>query len=325
MEEYERLKEYSENIVESINVGILAADLDDRVESWNTRMEQLTGIPRGDARRAQLAELFPGDLCEQFSGARRKRHPSHLPVRAARRTRPATSSRCQLHGTERPSREGSAAGQAPETLRETIVNVAVAPLVSKDLEQIGRLIIFDDITERDELERRLVQADKLSSDRTAGGRRRARGQHAAGGDIRHTPRCWPSRFRATSRNPACWRRSPSRPFAPARSSIRCLNFSRTSPTALVEVDLNRVIQESLLLIEHQIEKAGIKVNLDLEEQIPSIQGNSGKLQQVFLNLFLNARDAMGTGRHSDRPDPVPGRYRRVSKWPIPATASSRRT
>ena len=35
VEEYERLKEFSENIVESINVGILAADLDDRVESWN--------------------------------------------------------------------------------------------------------------------------------------------------------------------------------------------------------------------------------------------------------------------------------------------------
>ena len=54
--EFERLKEFSENIVESINVGIVAADLDDRVDSWNTRMEQLTGIPReqtlliGDSR-----------------------------------------------------------------------------------------------------------------------------------------------------------------------------------------------------------------------------------------------------------------------------------
>src|SRR5690606_16178865 len=35
-DEYERLKEFSENIVESIHVGILAADLNDRVESWNS-------------------------------------------------------------------------------------------------------------------------------------------------------------------------------------------------------------------------------------------------------------------------------------------------
>ena len=39
-EEYERLKEFSENIVESIHVGILAADLEDRVESWNSQMER---------------------------------------------------------------------------------------------------------------------------------------------------------------------------------------------------------------------------------------------------------------------------------------------
>ena len=45
----------------------------------------------------------------------------------------------------------------PANLRETTLNVAIAPLVSKDQEQIGRLIIFDDVTSRDELERRLIE------------------------------------------------------------------------------------------------------------------------------------------------------------------------
>ena len=58
VEEYERLKEFSENIVESINVGILAADLEDRVESWNTQIEKLSGIPRQSAVGRKLAELF---------------------------------------------------------------------------------------------------------------------------------------------------------------------------------------------------------------------------------------------------------------------------
>ena len=74
-----------------------------------------------------------------------------------------------------------------------------------------------------------------------------------------------------------------------------LNFSRTSPTTFDELPVNRVIQESLTLIEHQMEKAGIRVQLELEEQLPSIKGNAGRLQQVFVNLFLNARDAMGAG------------------------------
>src|SRR5207302_11166037 len=47
--------------------------------------------------------------------------------------------------------------------QEATLNIAVAPLISKDGERIGRLIILDDVTEREELERRLVQADKLSS------------------------------------------------------------------------------------------------------------------------------------------------------------------
>src|SRR5258705_11252767 len=64
VEEYERLKEFSENIVESINVGILAADLEDRVESWNTQIEQLSGIPRDRAVGRKLSELFPAGLSD---------------------------------------------------------------------------------------------------------------------------------------------------------------------------------------------------------------------------------------------------------------------
>ncbi len=47
--------------------------------------------------------------------------------------------------------------------RDATLNIAVAPLISREGDRIGRLIIFDDITDRAELERRLVQADKLSS------------------------------------------------------------------------------------------------------------------------------------------------------------------
>jgi signal transduction histidine kinase len=74
-----------------------------------------------------------------------------------------------------------------------------------------------------------------------------------------------------------------------------LNFSRTSPTEFVELDLNRVIRDTLNLIEHQLQKSAIQVRLDLAESLPAVKGNAGKLQQVFLNLFLNARDAMESG------------------------------
>src|SRR6185312_1247050 len=76
--EYERLKEFSENIVESINVGILAAGLDDRVESWNTQMERMSGIGRADAVGRTLSELFPTALVEQFDRTRGEMRIHHL-------------------------------------------------------------------------------------------------------------------------------------------------------------------------------------------------------------------------------------------------------
>ncbi|HVW85833.1 MAG TPA: ATP-binding protein, partial [Bryobacteraceae bacterium] len=260
--EYERLKEFSENIVESINVGILAAGLDDRVESWNTQMERLSGIGREDAVGRRLSELFPAALVEQLD---------------------RTQGEMRIHHLDKFALETSRG--------EATVNIAIAPLVSREMEQIGRLVIFDDITDRAELERRLVQADKLSSI----------GLLAAG--VAHevnTPLAVISTYAQMLAKQVAEDEQKSRMLEKiARQTFRAseivnslLNFSRTSTSELAEVHLNRVIQETLSLLEHQLKKAGVEVRVSLDPRLDMIKGNSGKLQQVFLNLFLNARDAM---------------------------------
>ena len=286
VEENERLKEFSENIVESINVGILAADLEDRVESWNTQIEQLSGIPREKAVGPHAwRELFPADLAEQFERVRgRDGHPSYLQVHAA-----AGTAAAHRNGN------GNGNGTAAETdFREATLNIAIAPLVSKDQEQIGRLIIFDDITDRAELEQRLVQADKLTSI----------GLLAAG--VAHevnTPLAVISTYaQMLAKQVANDEQKTVLLDKIARQTFRAseivnslLNFSRTSTTDFGEVNLNKVIQETLSLLEHQLQKAGVELKVDLEPRLRAIHGNAGKLQQVFLNLFLNARDAMDRG------------------------------
>ncbi len=261
-DEYERLKEFSENIVESINVGVLAADLEDRVESWNTQMERLSGIGRADALGRRLAELFPATLMEQLDRGRGEMRIQHLDKFTLDST----------HG-------------------EATVNIAIAPLVSRELEQIGRLVIFDDITARAELERRLVQADKLSSI----------GLLAAG--VAHevnTPLAVISSYAQMLAKQVVGDDQKSRmlekisgqTFRASEIVNSLLNFSRTWTSDLAEVNINAVIQETLALLEHQLRKAGVDVRTDLDSGLEPIRGNQGKLQQVFLNLFLNARDAM---------------------------------
>jgi signal transduction histidine kinase len=74
-----------------------------------------------------------------------------------------------------------------------------------------------------------------------------------------------------------------------------LNFSRTSGTEFGELDLNRIIGETLALLEHQLKTGRVKLETRFYGGLPPIMGNAGKLQQVFLNLFLNAKDAMPQG------------------------------
>ncbi|HEY3837529.1 MAG TPA: ATP-binding protein [Bryobacteraceae bacterium] len=269
--EYERLKEFSENIVESINVGVLAAGLDDQVESWNSQMEILTGITRDEAVGRPLSDLLPGELCAQLVGVRGETGVHHI-------------YKFNLPALTAHSNGGS---------REAVVNIAVAPLISRDQQHIGRLIIFDDITDRSELERQLVQADKLSSI----------GLLAAG--VAHevnTPLAVISTYaqmlakqvQGDEQKSRMLEKIAGQTFRASEIVNSLLNFSRISTTEVTEVNINRVIQETLSLIDHQLKKANIQVKTHLTAET-GIKGSSGKLQQVFLNLFLNARDAMEPG------------------------------
>lgn len=284
VEEYERLKEFSENIVESINVGILAADFEDRVESWNSRMEELTGISREKALGRRLDELFPPMLCRQFEAPRGQTGIHHI----YKLTIPAGGGQGSGNGH---NGDGSGLVVFP---REITCNIAIAPLISKEQEQIGRLIIFDDITERAELERQLIQADKLSSI----------GLLAAG--VAHevnTPLTVISTYAqmlarqmsGDDQRAVLLDKIARQTFRASEIVNSLLNFSRTSTTEFEDVDLNRVVRETVSLIEHQLSKAGIRVELECDDALSPVRGNAGKLQQVFLNLFLNARDAMEGG------------------------------
>jgi signal transduction histidine kinase len=283
VEEYERLKEFSENIVESINVGILAADLDDRVESWNTQIEHLSGVPRDQALGRKLSDLFPASLTDQFDRVRGETGIHHIYKFVLK---PAAAS-----GVANGNGNGHG---IPSLLREATLNIAIAPLVSKEQQQIGRLVIFDDVTDRAELEQRLVQADKLSSI----------GLLAAG--VAHevnTPLAVISTYAQMlakqvaedSQKSMILDKIAKQTFRASEIVNSLLNFSRTSTTSFGNVNVNRVIQETLSLLEHQLQKSGIQVKTDLEADLPAVHGNAGKLQQVCLNLFLNARDAMAGG------------------------------
>ena len=264
--EYERLKEFNENIVESISVGVLAVDLDDRIEFWNSQMEVMFALPRMQALGRPITEVFPQQFAQEFYRVRQS---------------PGIHNLYKFKFT-------TITGDA------RVTNIAIAPLVTKQFHVIGRLIIVDDITERIELETQLSQAEKMSSI----------GLLAAG--VAHevnTPLAVISSYtqmlakqlQGDEKRSALLEKITHQTFRASEIVNSLLNFSRTSGTEFKDVDLNKIIHETLALLEHQMKTAHIRMEESLCTSLPFINGNAGKLQQVFLNLFLNAKDAMPQG------------------------------
>jgi len=265
--EFERLKEFNENIVESINIGIFAVDLEDRIESWNAQMEVMYALPRAEALRQPLATVFPPEFLAEF--LRVKDQPG---VHNLHKFRLTTSS-----GETR------------------IANIAIAPLVTRDFTTVGRILLMEDITGRIELEGQLAQAEKLSSI----------GLLAAG--VAHevnTPLAVISSYtqmlNKKARNDEAiaplLEKITQQTFRASEIVNGLLNFSRTSGTEFTRVDLNHIIHDTLTLLEHQFKTGQIEVETDLAASLPTVNGNQGKLQQVMLNLFLNAKDAIIGGK-----------------------------
>jgi two-component system, NtrC family, sensor kinase len=262
----ERLKDFSENIVESLNVGVLAVDLEGRIESWNPQLERMIGAPREEAVGRRLDEVLPPDLVAEIE---------------ARAGDERVTSLYKFHLLNR----------AGQTL---VINVSIAPLVGKPGERIGRLILMDDISQRVRLEQQMVQTEKLTS----------LGLLAAG--VAHevnTPLAVISNYvqmlakQLPTGDPrqGLIEKIVKQTFRASEIANNLLNFSRTAPTEFSEVNLNQVVEETLSLVTHPFRTGRVQVVRNLQGDLPSVLGSNNRLQQVFLNLFMNAKDAMPAG------------------------------
>ena len=75
--------------------------------------------------------------------------------------------------------------------------------------------------------------------------------------------------------------------------MELLDLSRDAELSFSAEDVNEVINKSLHLVEYETRKHNISVSIDLDQNIPDLQIDSAKLQQVFINLFMNSVQAMG--------------------------------
>ena len=268
-DELDSMREFSENILESLNDGIAVIDRNDMVVRWNRRLEELYGVRHEEAVTRRLDQLFAPGFFEVLRSARHE------------------------------SPEGAAFYRVPLATRHApprrlLVNVATTPLRDSDGAIGGTVLIVEDISARVQLEEQLQLSEKMASI----------GLLAAG--VAHevnTPLTGISSFvqmlmqGAEPEDPRTkvLEKIERQTFRAAKIVNGLLNLARPAQVDNGPVDVNTVINDVLSLLEHQLRTSRIQVRKELSPSAPIVQGIEYKLQQVFLNLFLNARDAMPKG------------------------------
>lgn len=252
------LKEFNENIIENINVGIVVLNNLNIIQAWNDFMALKFRIPRKNAFNVKAHNVFGPELWKKIIKRREGISTIH-------------NVKVEIGDTE------------------LTFDIQVSPLKDNQAKVIGTILVFEDITEKLLMQSQLVTSEKMAS----------LGLLSAG--IAHevnTPLTGISSYCQFILD------NPSDPdnidltlkiqeqVQRANKIIRTLlNFSRQKGEAPQELDMDKIINESLSLVEHKMKKKDIAVNKEFEFN-HKIYGFSTRLQQLFINLLINAADAI---------------------------------
>jgi len=267
--EIERLHARQAKILESSAVGLMLLDADDRIQAWNRALEAIYGLSRAETIGRSVADVFPLHVVRRLEQEWRS---------------DSDPGEARIFRLSLVNRRG---------LR-IIANLSVSPVDGEPGTDASRVVTFDDVSERVKLEEQVLRQERLAS----------LGLLAAG--VAHeinTPLTGISSYTQMLIEDC-------EPDDPRRASLEkieiqtsraaeitgsLLNMARPDETSLDSVEYGRTIREVLQLFEPQVRGSGITLEIEVEDGLPSIAGHKGKLQQVLLNLLLNARDAVDGG------------------------------
>jgi two-component system NtrC family sensor kinase len=263
--ELERLKDYSENIIESLTVGVAVLDQNGSVIGWNRVLEKTFGNKEENVKGKRLIEvlgennfssLFPPDTQQGF------RLLSEITM------------------------EMPGGGKK-------IFDITKTPLLDNQMDPYGTVIVFEDITEKITMQQQLLTSEKLASI----------GLLSAG--VAHeinTPLTGISSYvqilqkkLSASSHSQVLEKIEAQTDRVAKIVKNLLNFARNpSESAFQKVDLHENLKEIISLIDYKLKNMNIDLELDFHP-IKPVWAQGERIQQVFINIILNAMDAMPDG------------------------------
>jgi two-component system, NtrC family, sensor kinase len=259
LNELNLLTEFNTSIIENINLGLVVLSPANRIRTWNSFMEGKFGIGRDKTINKRASAILPPPIWEKIQGIHAESGIIHnLKILIAD--------------------------------EEATFDVYLSPLKYLNQDLPGKIILFEDVTEKISIQNQLITSEKMAS----------LGLLSAG--VAHeinTPLTGISSYcqlllshpQGAEENREMILKIQDQVLRANKIIRTLLDFSRPKGEKAVEVDLNKIIEESLSLIEHKFKKKEIHVRKEFHFQ-KILFGFPTHLQQLFINLLLNAFDAI---------------------------------
>jgi PAS domain S-box-containing protein len=257
-------KIYNETLLENLTTGVIAASGDGRITVFNREAEQITGLS-ADSVLDQPLDRLPSDLRDTL------------------RVTLATG-----------ERQENAELQLGTGEREMIARVSSSVFHDGDGQRLGALMVLTDVTAVKRLEAQIRRSDRLASLGTlsAGMAHEIKNPLVS---IKTFTQLLPERYQDSE-----FRETFSNLIGHEIDRIdslvnQLLRFARPAKPLLKPMHVHEVLEKSLMLVGHRLYQKEIKLNRSWGAEVDTIRADADQLEQVFLNFFLNAMDAMEHG------------------------------
>ncbi|MBV5317029.1 MAG: PAS domain-containing protein [Desulfobulbaceae bacterium] len=265
----EDVQAFTSLLIAKLPVGVVATDATGRITTWNQTVIQLTGIPKNQVIGKKPAEVLPEALSAFFEAT------------------------------------GEEGAEVPESSKEGSIRLAFGirrcellchPLLITDSQQqyMGKVLLLSDVTKIRSLEQRMRENERLAAvGRMAGGV--AHEVRNPLSSIKGLALLLKNKFAAGSKEQDTADLLIQETERMNRTITEMLSFTRPTALNLKPIDLGVLLQRSLQLIKAEAEDNHIEATLAVEPGLLPVAGDADRLQQVVMNILLNAMQAMEKG------------------------------
>jgi PAS domain S-box-containing protein len=262
--EVQNAKIYNETLLQNLTTGVIAVGADGRITVFNSEAGEITGLKSGDVLDVSL-DALPAPLRE--------------PLRKTLKT-------------------GEAQENSEITLgsgdKAVIVRASTSIFHDEDQQMLGALMVLTDITAIKRLELQIRRSDRLASLGTlsAGMAHEIKNPLVS---IKTFAQLLPERYQDSD-----FRETFSNLIGHEIDRIdslvnQLLRFARPTKPLLKPMHVHEILEKSLSLLGHRLYQKEIKLTRSWQANVDTIRADADQLEQVFLNFFLNAMDAMKNG------------------------------